>query len=103
MAKKGTVTGIVQAPADPFGAIAKPAAPASAKKHDKPMANVLPNIKKLVDLFLKKKADRLHEVPFSLPLGLTAGGHVELRSISHVDLALFKDLAGELDIHTSTV
>lgn len=57
MAKKGTVTGIVQAPADPFGAIAKPAAPASAKKHDKPMANVLPNIKKLVDLFLKKKAE----------------------------------------------
>jgi hypothetical protein len=57
MAKKGTVTGIVQAPADPFGAIAKPAAPASAKKSEKPTAGVLPGIKKLVDLFLKNKSE----------------------------------------------
>ena len=57
MAKKGTVTGIVQAPADPFGAIAKPAAPASSKKSEKPTAGVLPGIKKLVDLFLKNKSE----------------------------------------------
>jgi len=53
MAKK--VTQIVSA--DPFAAIAKPAAPVATKKSTKPTANVTDEIKASVDLFITHKAE----------------------------------------------